>query len=377
MAWIEGEDLPPPDVTRELFLEWRAARRGAAHPERQTNPLWTWLARRSEITAYRVRRHFGLDEQPRDAGWTNQRYGQSRTPLPDGRVVAIAGEHEDFYDPDFYIYNDVLVTSPDGAIELYGYPPEAFPPTDFHSATLVGEHIVVVGNVGYGPQRGPQIPIYSLDTRSFTFAKIEAGGADPGWLSQHRAELSVDGRRLTVRGGRREVRHDGRVRLRENPDAYTLDLDARVWTRDTTLPWSIWELGPAEGHHARLYQIGWMADHAARDDDFDRRRYAELEADLGRTPDLALYRLRYSPPLAHERLPRGDEEWDTTRVAIEGVTVRYTEGTGAVRITFEGRLSGEGVAAVVEDARRKLEAIEACPYVATCLDDWAPTGTGG
>ncbi len=39
----------------------------------------------------------------RSAGWTNQRFGQTTTVLPDGRTLAIAGEHEDSYDPDFWI----------------------------------------------------------------------------------------------------------------------------------------------------------------------------------------------------------------------------------------------------------------------------------
>ena len=38
--------------------------------------------------------------------------GRSTVWLPDGRVVLIAGEHEDSYDPDFCIYNDVVVIQP-------------------------------------------------------------------------------------------------------------------------------------------------------------------------------------------------------------------------------------------------------------------------
>ena len=41
--------------------------------------------------------------------WCFSRFGTSLTELPDGRFVQIGGEHEDFYDPDFCIYNDVTV----------------------------------------------------------------------------------------------------------------------------------------------------------------------------------------------------------------------------------------------------------------------------
>ncbi len=49
--------------------------------------------------------------------WCFERYGQSITCLPDGRFVQIGGEHEDSYDRDFCIYNDVFVHRPDGTFE--------------------------------------------------------------------------------------------------------------------------------------------------------------------------------------------------------------------------------------------------------------------
>jgi hypothetical protein len=41
----------------------------------------------------------------------------SLTLLPDGRAIQIGGEHEDYYDPDFCIYNDVFVHEPDRSID--------------------------------------------------------------------------------------------------------------------------------------------------------------------------------------------------------------------------------------------------------------------
>lgn len=58
--------------------------------------------------------------------WSHDRFGMSLTILPDGRFVQIAGEHEDPYDPDFCIYNDVFVHDGKGGIEIYGYPMEVF-----------------------------------------------------------------------------------------------------------------------------------------------------------------------------------------------------------------------------------------------------------
>ena len=70
-------------------------------------------------------------------GWCFERFGQSSNELPDGWVVLIAGEHEDYYDPDFFIYNDVVVKHLDGRIDIYGYPRELFPPTDLDRKSVV------------------------------------------------------------------------------------------------------------------------------------------------------------------------------------------------------------------------------------------------
>lgn len=51
-------------------------------------------------------------------------------------------------------------------IRILGYAPEAFPPTDFHSATLLEDRIILVGSLGYtiNRQRGvTQILTLELD----------------------------------------------------------------------------------------------------------------------------------------------------------------------------------------------------------------------
>lgn len=84
----------------------RIPRYGINNPEIIQNEFWEAMVR-SGVDAYSGR----SDEEKRsfvDAPlWCYQRFGRSITILPDGRIVEIAGEHEDSYDPDFCIYNDV------------------------------------------------------------------------------------------------------------------------------------------------------------------------------------------------------------------------------------------------------------------------------
>jgi hypothetical protein len=154
------------------------------------------------------------------------RFGGTVTKLPDGRFVHIGGEHEDFYDPDFCIYNDVVVIAtpqlsnpatssmpeddiPDDYdialprvvapenITIYGYPIDVFPPTDFHTSTYVcdprsgKESIYIIGGLGYESSAlRNRTDVYQLDLSNFSIRRLETVGAKPlGGTHRHNAEL--------------------------------------------------------------------------------------------------------------------------------------------------------------------------------------------
>jgi hypothetical protein len=135
-------------ISQETFLEGRHRRFGQANPEVMKIEFWEAMVR-SGISAYRAQsimgHSYGQDGEP---VWCFDRFGRTITELPDGRFVEIGGEHEDSYDPDFCIYNDVVVHQGDGTFQILGYPRHVFPPTDFHTATLVGGDIYIIGGLG-------------------------------------------------------------------------------------------------------------------------------------------------------------------------------------------------------------------------------------
>lgn len=160
------------------------------------------------------------------------RFGQSIIFLPDARIVLIGGEHEDYYDPDFCIYNDVFLHGVDGSIAIFGYPEEVFPPTDFHTATLVAGGIYVVGSLGYvGARTYGTTPVYRLDVESLRIERLEVGGEAPGWIYDHRADL-VGPNRIRVSGGKVVTSAGGEETHTENTGAFILDIDRRLWARE-------------------------------------------------------------------------------------------------------------------------------------------------
>lgn len=357
-------DRPPRAVTRDLFLVWRAPRVGVNNPQRLTNPVWSWLAGRRELNAYMANLHFdGPSSMRVGPCWCGSRFGQSTTALPDGRSLSIGGEHEDHYDPDFYIYNDVILTAPSGEVEIYGYPYEVFPPTDFHTATLVDDRVVIVGCLGHPRQRRPGVtPSFALDTRTLAIAPLLTTGENPGWIFRHSVELSADRRSITVRGGERV---ESAEQIVENIDDWSLDLASLAWTRLTDRAWPLWELTRVDGARNHLLTMRWASYHAAMRSDFDREQIATHTAEIGWVPDFAVYALRYAPPMEH-RAVEADEDAPvgTSRITLDGVTVRYVEGYREVRITVEGALPPETIQTLVEDARRKLETLERTAYAA-------------
>lgn len=183
------------------FRRARTRRFGATNPERMEEPFWLGMIR-SGINGYQATVRF---EGPSSMGtapvWCAQRFGQTLTFLPDGRVVQIGGEHEDHYDPDFCIYNDVFVHEPDGKVRLYGYPKEVFAPTDFHTATLMDDAIYIIGSLGYSGEREyGRTPVHRLDTRTWRIDRIEPNGRCPGWIHSHRAKR-VGRSEICVTGG--------------------------------------------------------------------------------------------------------------------------------------------------------------------------------
>lgn len=353
--------VPAPEFTREQFLEWRSPRPGAANPEDMTNPVWAWLVE-AGVNAWRANQQFdGPSALGAGPGWCFERFGRSTTELPDGRVVHVSGEHEDYYDPDFYIYNDVVVRHPDGRLQIFGYPREVFPPTDFHSATLVGQRLVLIGNLGYSGARQPgATQVLVLDLATIAIETVATGGTPPGWLHAHDAVLAEDGRSIVVQRGKLD-RGPDEPSLVENIDDWRLHLGDWRWERLTERRWPRRELRRSDGRGNHLSQlrhacwsrsIGWE-DHL-------RQQLEQLTEALGAAPDLDLAEQLYRPSaVPHELMPETDpDEYNVVRLAVDGVTVRYVDNGGSVHMTVEGELPAATIDALADDLQTKLAALE-------------------
>jgi hypothetical protein len=354
--------LPAP---REVFDVWRSPREGNDNPTRMDNPVWAWLVR-NRISAYAAVDAYGAPGgYMQGPTWCFDRFGQTETQLPDGRVLYVGGEHEDHYDPDFHIYNDVVVIHPSGEVSILGYPKSVFPPTDFHTATLVGSDLYLVGRLGYPEDRRQRIEsVHVLDTGSYRIRTMQTSGEAPPWLHRHVAELDADGGRILLRGGK--VLHDELPVMIDNLDQWALRIHDGAWTRIEHCVWPRWCLTREEPRANALWairQLLWTRSVGWVESESEQR--AQLESLLGSDAEPDSIETLYSPPIAHQKTLRDEDEEDSYRIwriLVEHVVVRYDEGMSGVIMTIEGELPDSVSTILVEDLRKKLSAVEGCPY---------------
>ncbi|MCA8971516.1 MAG: hypothetical protein KDC95_17115 [Planctomycetes bacterium] len=379
-------------ITKAQFLAERAARRGVANPERIQNETWTWLVEEG-IGAYAAASAMQAPPERDDvAGFSFERFGQTRTTLPDGRVICIGGEHEDHYDPDFYIYNDVVVLDAEGrCLAIYGYSIDAFPPTDFHTATLVedGVTILVVGSLGYADERRPgSTPVYRLRLADFAFERVECVGDAPGWIAGH--DTRLEGSCLVVSYGCIEDEAGSRC----NVDEFGLDLATWTWSRRTRRAYQEWRIARVDEQPlclhdfmaAKFYEdypdtlevarsLPETQNFEALGIELDPRRRLEQ---AGMCVDYECFDALFVPPVAHaeDRTPEGDPgdaapgrldrlpPGVSRRIRLTespGVVVSYVTEFTDVGLHIEGELSALDVTGLVEDVRAKLEHLQASP----------------
>jgi hypothetical protein len=338
------------ELSHEQFAQQRRPRFGNANPERMRVTFWEWMIRGDESTAadtkagiadlglimrdgklksgygpYRARDLFKVPLNCEDGPiWTFDRMGATRNDLPDGRILCIGGEHEDHYDADFCIYNDLVVFGTAEQVEIYGYPPEIFPPTDFHTATLVDGRIIVIGRLGYQHARRPGCtPVYALDVSRFHITEIQTTGENPGWIFKHEADFDPKGI-INLCGGEVIQKLGGTQQYRRNLENYALDVRSWIWHRTTNRNWTQFSI------------------HQENKKMFVLEKRPEPPALLPRT-------------IKHIVAPC--DEWNGARIVIDGVPVSLRVGVSSIDVIIEGNLPPEISQRLAEEVRTTAEAI--------------------
>lgn len=345
-------------IIREQFPQWCKPRRGTLNPEIMTNLVWTELVE-NRYSPHRAHKTYGTGDK-QSPGWCFSRSGQSETRLADGTAIFIGGEHEDHYDKDFYIYNDVIVKSPDGQISIFGYSKDVFPPTDSHSATLVHDSLYIIGCIGYPEQRNSaHTPVYVLSLDDHSIKGFETSGTIPNGLYKHSARFVREDNAIYCAGG--EVENIEASETVENITTWRLCLSSGVWTAVNKKSWSRWRLIREDNQANNLYAISRVlsAERSGREDKYSESYRAQLRKN-NCPVDRDEYQSRYAPPIDHGVVKSA--EFRTHKISIDGVIVRYDESSHDITVTVEGTLPANIIATLKAHGLATFSKLENTPY---------------
>jgi hypothetical protein len=359
----EGE----PQVSREDYLGGRHRRFGTKNPEQFDNPFWMAMVR-SGASGWQASEKFSdSNAYERPPVWSYQRFGRSTTVLDDGRIIEIAGEHEDHYDPDFCIYNDVTEFRPDGSIRIFGYPENVFRPTDFHTATLMDGSILIIGCLGYPQSRQfGRTPVYRLNITNFEIQEVEARGDQPGWIHRHKTRL--DGQnRIVVSGG--HIEKSLETPFQENIDEWALDLTTWVWTRSTNRGWPQWTFARADRkqNYLREMRSALWTRSMNWNEEF-QTEMQRLSESLGHEPDLeaveSIYHIEGLTACGPMKIAVDKVPW----VYVDGVAIRITEDHWRVHVMVEGILPDAKLKAFQEGVLFNLAQLDGAVWQVQRMD---------
>lgn len=337
------------------------------NPTNLTNPYWQWVIqhRLSPQAILAViphadpqlaeKRNFGESTPTAELPpvWCFDRMGQSRTLLPDGREILIGGEFDDYYDPNFCIYNDVVVRYPDGNVEIFGYPTHIFPPTDFHTATLLGDKIYIIGSMGYFDQRHyTETPIYQLDIHTLQIERVESRN-HIGWINDHQA-IAKDGQ-ILISGGRIFDNDDSP--MRENFNTWAFNPKTLIWKNITNRQWQGFWMTRKDLLNLSVSQYDWLLYRLNTSPNEETQQILnEFEQNTGLKPDIELYAQLFRPPMPHE------VEEQTVRntfvIYVDEIKVRYVTDSNYIQVYIEGILPPHKLELLQENLRHKLSKLE-------------------
>ncbi len=354
-------------ITRKVFEAQQQRRFGTANPERQPLAFWEWMIRSSEDsrlrdwslddqpakhTPYALRRFFGQEgDYSKGPIWTFDRMGAMRTPHPDGRIICIAGEHEDHYDPDFCIYNDVVVLDLDGSVSIYGYPKDVFPPTDFHTATLLGDRVIIIGRLGYAEDCHPgTTPVFALDLNSYRTEPLPSHGETPGWIFRHEAELGPDG--IVIHGGEVWEEHSGEVQIRRNFDDFLYDPGSGGWKRLTNRKWRQFSICNEEN---KVFMKGQPFRGCSGMEGESWKGEALETPDIEETFAYILPEALFPPHFEYETV-FSEQFSQEERIVVAGIPVSIKVECFSVEIVIEGQMEEAQAVALVQDIKESIEA---------------------
>jgi hypothetical protein len=201
-----------------------------------------------------------------------------------------------------------------------------------------------------------------LNLETFAISSVVTSGTSPGWIHDHLACLSEDGKSILLERGKLD-RGGKKSSFVENIDDWRLHIADWRWERLTERKWQRWEFRREDRRPNHLWEIEqalWNRNVKWKKE--LQEQTERLRQELGIAPDLDLFSKLYVPDISHEVVPQLENEYRVFRIKMNGVVVRYVQDSHAIQMTVEGLLPQDIVNALASDLQKKLTALENTRY---------------
>jgi len=178
------------NITKENYPDLRGFKFGVSNPTKRDNRLHAALIENRMIHDV-ICRHFDYSKKEIakfdlpwsvEEYWHIERYGKTTNRAKDGRIIDIGGQTSfQVKDEEGLIYNDVIVYTPGGGIEIFDYHPDDFEPLCYHGTVLLEDKIFILGGLSNTLSmiaNDGQI-LYCLNLNNYRMDKIVTHGDVP------------------------------------------------------------------------------------------------------------------------------------------------------------------------------------------------------
>ncbi|MCX5469717.1 hypothetical protein [Acinetobacter nematophilus] len=268
-------------------------------------------------------------------------------------------DYNDYYNPNFKIYNDVCINA-DGLkkIELWNYPEEQFPPVYDHD-TVYDKNtnlVYITGGLGSGERQKKNITeIYQLNLETKDIEHVDALGESPLCLHKHHAKMwNYD--LIEMRGG--NILKNGRAI--KNLYVWYFNLKTKTWLKQKHETYQHWLITSSDNNQLFLdisREILKMENENFYPFEFIEEYKQHIFKNYGYLPDYGIYPNLYRPEkqMYVSEATGYNDLYPSYACILNGQVYHCFEGYNRIEIAFQSSTSNEFQEFIIDDLKSKLK----------------------
>ena len=277
-------------------------------------------------------------------------------------------DYNDYYNPDFKIYNDVCIKA-DGLkkIELWSYPEEQFPPVYNHD-TVYDKNmnlVYITGGLGLGERQRKNITeIYQLNLETKDIEHVDTLGESPPCLHNHHTKMwNYD--LIEMRDG--NILKNGKAI--KNLYVWYFNLKTKTWLKQKQEIYQHWLITSSDSDELFLdisKEILKMEDEIFYSSEFIEEHKQDIFKYYGYVPDYQTYLNLYRPvkEMYFSQVTGYMDRYPSCACILNRQVYHCFEGYNRIEVAFQSSASNEFQKLIIDDLKSKLKQLSGHEIIA-------------